>query len=133
LQARFSLPAASQVSSGLDTNRPEIAERTLTDFALFGFLGSRALPIRRDSLHWRVCRFDGHAAPSICNGPHYESQLVLYLTTRDREIRIRKEGGRYWTYCFVGWGLGRWTRLAAGRDTVEQARGLALEVLREKL
>lgn len=59
--------------------------------------------------------------------------LVLHVTTGDREIRIRKENGRYWTYCFVGHGLGRWTRLAAGQDTVARARGLALMVLRERV
>jgi hypothetical protein len=61
----------------------------------------------------------------------YGGQLVLHVETGDREILIRKENGRYWTYCSVGWGLSRWTRLAAGRDTVREARGLALWILRE--
>jgi hypothetical protein len=65
--------------------------------------------------------------------PHYEGQLVLHVIARDREIRISVERGRYWVHCSVRKGNASWTRLMAGRDTIEEARGTALWILREPI
>ena len=51
----------------------------------------------------------------------------------EREIQVRVEHDRFWVYCFVTQGKALWTRLAAGRDTLQEARELALAMVREKL
>jgi hypothetical protein len=65
--------------------------------------------------------------------PHYEGQLVLHAVAPDREIKITVQQGRYWVHCGVKKGNAEWTRLMAGRDSVEAARGTALWILREPI
>ena len=82
------------------------------------------------STPWPKCNV---VCNSIARGPHFDGEIVLHVFTADKKLKIVFEALRYWTYCFVGHGLGEWTRRAAGRDTVEEARGLALMVLRERV
>ena len=65
--------------------------------------------------------------------PHREGQLVLHAVAPDREIRITVQSGKYWVHCAVNNGRTSWTRLMAGRDTIEAARGTALWILREPI
>ena len=64
---------------------------------------------------------------------HADGEMILHALTAEREIQMRVEQGRYWVYRFVISGKSRWTRLAAGRDTLDEARQLALAMVREKL
>jgi hypothetical protein len=68
---------------------------------------------------------------SIARGPHFDGEIVLHAFTDNKELKIVFEAPRYWTYCFFSKGRARWRRLAGGRDTVAEARDLALMVLRE--
>jgi hypothetical protein len=54
------------------------------------------------------------------NLPHYEGQLVLDVVSPDREIKIFFHHGRYWVHCAITCGSVTWTRLMAGRDTIEE-------------
>jgi hypothetical protein len=65
--------------------------------------------------------------------PHREGQLVLHAVAPDREIKITVQSGKYWVHCAVNNGQTSWTRLMAGRDTIEAARGTALWILREPI
>jgi hypothetical protein len=65
--------------------------------------------------------------------PHYEGQLVLYAIAPDREPKISVQRGRYWVHCAITCGSVTWTRLMAGRDSIEEARGTALWILREPI
>ena len=65
--------------------------------------------------------------------PHYEGQVVLQVIAPDREITVTLERGKYWVHCGVKRGNAKWTRLMAGRETVEAARGTALWILREAI
>ena len=58
-------------------------------------------------------------------------EVILFAVTAEREIQMRVEQGRYWVYCFVVNGKCRWTRLPAGRDTLQEAR--ELKMVAEKL
>jgi hypothetical protein len=58
---------------------------------------------------------------------------VLDVVAPDREIKISVQHGRYWIHCAITCGLVTWTRIMAGRDTIEEARGTALWILREPI
>ena len=62
-----------------------------------------------------------------------ELQFVLEVVAPDREVKISVHHGRYWVHCAITCGTVTWTRLMAGRDTVEEARGTALWIQREAI
>ena len=79
---------------------------------------------------WPACKV---RVNELRNLPHHEGQLVLDVVAPDREVKVFVQHGRYWVDCAITCGTVNWTRLMAGRDTIEEARGTALWILREPI
>jgi hypothetical protein len=68
----------------------------------------------------------------LANLPHHDGQKVLEVKREDFAVEIRYVSGTYRVYGFVRLpGGGEYTRLAAERKTVREARELALRAWRE--
>jgi len=68
----------------------------------------------------------------LSNLPHHDGQKLLDVRRDDFAVEVHYSSGAYRVYGFVRLpGGGEYTRLAAERKTVRQARELALRAWRE--
>ena len=115
-------PEESNSSAGVARWNCPVLDSCFTDRRWVASLGSMS--------KWPPCKVLVNELKKL---PHYEGQLVLHAIAPDREIKIKVQQGRYWVHCGVTSGTVEWTRLMAGRDTIEAARGTALWILREPI